>query len=156
MDIPSGLVGELHMITNSRLIGRKGGKARSEQKSLAARQNIRLRWHRKREDGVIPLAALIDGAWYRGRGRTASVAVWDEHSLTFHTVGMNTYREPKDFPRSSRRVTRIKQEGHSETKGGSFCSPSNFGRRMNSLGGKQEIHECPSCVIGFTTCRVER
>ena len=59
------------MTTSSRntLIGRKGGKARSEQKSLAARQNVRLRWHGRREDGVIPVAALIDGAWYRGNRR---------------------------------------------------------------------------------------
>lgn len=123
MDIPRCLVYRSLMITNRQnaLIGRKGGKARSEQKSVAARQNIRLRWHRRREDGVIPLAALIDGAWYRGKGRTASVALWDEHSSTFHTVGMNTYRDPKDFPRISRRVTRIKQEGHIETKGGSFA-----------------------------------
>jgi len=111
------------MTTSSRntLIGRKGGKARSEQKSLAARQNVRLRWHGKREDGVIPVAALIDGAWYRGKGRTASVAVWDAHSSTFHTVGMNTYREPLTFPKISSRVTRLKQEGHVEASGGSFA-----------------------------------
>jgi len=77
-------------------IGRKGGKARSEQKSLAARQNVRLRWHGKWEDGVIPVAALIDGAWYRGKGRTASVAVWDAHSGTFHTVGMNAFERKEE------------------------------------------------------------
>ena len=111
------------MTTSSRntLIGRKGGKARSEQKSLAARQNVRLRWHGKREDGTIPVAALIDGAWYRGKGRAASVAVWDAHSGTFHTVGMNTYRDPLTFPKISSRVTRLKQEGHVEVSGGSFA-----------------------------------
>ncbi|MFZ4776964.1 MAG: hypothetical protein ACOYM3_16465 [Terrimicrobiaceae bacterium] len=103
------------------LIGRKGGKVRSDQKSLAARQNVRLRWHGKTADGVIPVAALIDGAWYRGKGRTASVALWDAHTGTFHTVGMNTYRDPLTFPKISSRVTRLKQEGHVEVTGGSFA-----------------------------------
>lgn len=102
-------------------IGRKGGKVRSDQKSLAARQNVLLRWHGKRVDGVIPVAALIDGAWYRGKGRTASVALWDSHSGTFHTVGMNTYRDPLTFPQISSRVARLKQEGHVEMPGGSFA-----------------------------------
>jgi hypothetical protein len=102
------------------LIGRRGGKVRSEQKSLAARQNVLLRWHRKTADGVIPVAALIDGAWYRGRGRTASVALWDAHSGTFHTVGMNNYRDPMTFPKISSRVARLKQEEHVDVSGGSF------------------------------------
>jgi len=103
------------------LIGRKGGKVRSDQKSLAARQNVRLRWNAKTADGVIPVAALIDGAWYRGKGRTSSVALWDAHSGTFHTVGMNTYRDPLTFPKISSRVTRLKQERHVEVPGGSFA-----------------------------------
>lgn len=79
-------------------------------------------WYTKlREDGVIPVASWIDGAWYRGKGRTASVAVWDAHNGTFHTVGMNTYRDPATFPVISNRVTRLKQEGHVETSGGPFA-----------------------------------
>lgn len=108
-------------IPKNAALGRSGGQVRSERKSLAARQNIRLRWHGKRQDGVIPEAALIDGAWYLGRGRTASVALWDAHTRTFHTVGMNTFSDPQDFPRISRRETRIKQESHQETPGGSFA-----------------------------------
>lgn len=102
-------------------IGRKGGEVSSDRKALAARQNVLLRWHGKRTDGVIPKAALIDGAWYRGKGRTASVAIWDAHSGTFHTVGMNTHRDPANFPAISSRVTRLKQESHVEAAGGSFA-----------------------------------
>ena len=100
---------------------RQGGKARSDLKTLAARQNARLRWHGAKEDGVIPAAALIDGAWYRGRGRTAPIAIWDAHVQTFHTVGMSSYRDPLNFPQISRRATRLKQEAHVAMPGGSFA-----------------------------------
>ena len=102
-------------------LGRQGGKARSDLKTLAARQNVRLRWHGAKKDGVIPAAALIDGAWYRGRGRTAPIAIWDAHVQTFHTVGMSSYRDPLNFPQISRRATRLKQEAHVAMPGGSFA-----------------------------------
>jgi hypothetical protein len=102
-------------------LGSKGGKARSEIKSLTARQNALLRWRGKRQGGVIPVDALIDGAWYSGRGRTAPVAVWDAHGQTFRTVGMNSYVDPGSFPRISERTTRLKQEGHVAAPGGSFA-----------------------------------
>jgi len=64
---------------NSISTGRRGGKARSPAKSMAARQNILLRWHGRSRKGVIPEKALIDGAWYQGRGRTAPIALWIRH-----------------------------------------------------------------------------
>lgn len=67
------------------------------------------------------MAALIDGAWYLGKGRTAPVAIWDAHHKSFHTVGINSYTDPLDFPRINRRVPRLKQEMHVETSGGSFA-----------------------------------
>lgn len=102
-------------------LGRKGGMARSAAKSLAARQNARLRWHGMKADGVIPAAALIDGAWYRGRGRTAPIAIWDAHVQTFHTIGITSYRDPQNFPQISRRATRLKQEDHVAKPGGTFA-----------------------------------
>jgi hypothetical protein len=104
----------------SAILGKRGGQARSERKSVTARQNIRLRWHRRHADGVIPEAALIDGAWYQGSGRTAPIALWDAHTKTFHTVTMSSFSDPEDFPRVSRRETRLKQETHSDNPGGSF------------------------------------
>ena len=67
------------------------------------------------------MEALIDGAWYSGRGRTAPVAVWDAHARTFRTVGMNSYIDPEHFPQISERTTRLKQEGHIGMPGGSFA-----------------------------------
>jgi hypothetical protein len=101
--------------------GRKGGRAKSERKALASRQNILLRWHGRTEDGVIPSSALIDGAWYRGRGRTTSIARWDATTASFFTVGINSFSDPLAYPAGGARVTRIKQEGHVETETGSFA-----------------------------------
>lgn len=67
------------------------------------------------------MAALIDGAWYCGKGRTASVAVWDAHNGCFHTVGINTYRDPLTFPEVASRKIRLKREAHIEVAGGSFA-----------------------------------
>lgn len=89
-------------------------------KALAARQNARLRWSGGMQDGVIPVAALIDGAWYLGRGRTTSIALWDGHGGVFQTIGMNSYVDPKTFPSISRRATRLKQERHITEPGGTF------------------------------------
>lgn len=110
------------MITHasSAFTGRKGGKARSPAKSLAARQNILLRWHGKSRRGVIPEKALIDGAWYQGRGRTAPIALWDAKSGFFHAVGWSSVPDPENFPASSKRVYRLKQERHADASGGTF------------------------------------
>ena len=100
--------------------GRKGGRARTAAKSLAARQNILLRWHRPGTDGVIPLAALIDGAWYLGEGRSASVAYWDTTRKTFHTLSTNSWFDPATYPEITKRTVRVKQEHHVAT-GGTFA-----------------------------------
>lgn len=95
--------------------------AKSERKSLTARQNALLRWHGRSDAGVIPVEALIDGAWYQGKGRTSSLAVWDGHGKSFHTVGLNSFSDPENYPAISRRVVRLKQESHIATPGGSFA-----------------------------------
>jgi hypothetical protein len=100
--------------------GRKGGRARTAAKSLAARQNILLRWHRPGRDGVIPPAALIDGAWYVGEGRSASVAYWDHTRKTFHTLSANSWFDPATYPEITKRTVRIKQERH-VAAGGTFA-----------------------------------
>lgn len=102
-------------------IGRKGGRARSERKSLAARQNALLRWHERDGQGVIPVKALIDGAWYQGQGRTSPLAIWDGHAKSFHTVGLNSFSDPENYPAISRRNVRLKQESHIALPGGSFA-----------------------------------
>jgi hypothetical protein len=101
--------------------GRKGGRARTPAKSLAARQNILLRWHPADDQGVIPLEALIDGAWYTGRGRSAPIACWDEVSRTFHTIQQSSWADPANYPAIARRTVRIKQERHIEASGGTFA-----------------------------------
>jgi hypothetical protein len=100
--------------------GRKGGKARTAAKSLAARQNILLRWHRPGRDGVIPPAALIDGTWYLGKGRSASLAFWDAFRKTFHTVSANSWYDPATYPEITGRTVRLKQERHIAS-GGTFA-----------------------------------
>ena len=100
--------------------GRRGGKARSPAKSMAARQNILLRWHGRSRKGVIPEKALIDGAWYQGRGRTAPLAVWDSTSRVFHAVGWSSFPDPLNYPAASKRVFRLKQERHADADGGTF------------------------------------
>lgn len=100
--------------------GRRGGRARTAAKSPAARQNILLRWHRPGEDGVIPPAALIDGAWYVGEGRSASVAYWDNTRKTFHTLSANSWFDPATYPEITKRTVRIKQERH-VAAGGTFA-----------------------------------
>jgi hypothetical protein len=100
--------------------GRKGGKARTAAKTLAARQNILLRWHRPGRDGVIPPAALIDGAWYIGEGRSASVAFWDGFRKTFQTVSAISWFDPATYPQITGRTVRLKQERH-VTSGGTFA-----------------------------------
>ena len=100
--------------------GSRGGRARTAAKSLAARQNILLRWHRPGKDGVIPPAALIDGAWYVGEGRSASVAFWDHTRETFHTLSANSWFDPATYPEITKRTVRIKQELH-VASGGTFA-----------------------------------
>ena len=100
--------------------GRRGGKIRSPAKSMAARQNILLRWHARSQEGVIPEKALIDGAWYQGRGRTAPLAIWDSTLRVFHAVGWSNVPDPENYPAVSKRVFRLKQERHAEASGGTF------------------------------------
>ncbi len=102
------------------ITGRKGGSARTAAKSLAAKQNILLRWHPAGNDGVIPLSALIDGAWYLGHGRSASVALWDAVSKSFHTLATNSWSDPARYPEITRRTVRLKQERH-VAAGGTFA-----------------------------------
>ena len=101
--------------------GRKGGRARTPAKLLAARQNILLRWHPADGQGVIPPEALIDGAWYSGRGRSAHIACWDEVTRTFHTVEQSSWADPANYPAMTRRTVRLKQEKHVAASGGTFA-----------------------------------
>lgn len=100
--------------------GRRGGKARSPAKSIAARQNILLRWHGRSQTGVIPEKALIDGAWYQGRGRTAPIALWDAFTGLFQAVGWSNVPDPENYPATTKRVFRLKQERHADALGGTF------------------------------------
>lgn len=107
-------------LTTPSRTGRQGGQARSSAKSLAARQNILLRWHPPARDGVIPAKALIDGAWYLGEGRSASLAFWDGVSSTFHVIATNSWSDPENYPVIARRTVRLKQERH-VASGGTFA-----------------------------------
>lgn len=100
--------------------GRQGGRARSPAKTLSARQNVLLRWHSRDRDGVIPERALIDGAWYQGRGRSAPLALWDASHRVFQALGWSGIPDPENFPKGSKRVFRIKQERHAHHDGGTF------------------------------------
>jgi len=106
--------------TSSVSTGRRGGKVSSPAKSMAARQNILLRWHGRNRKGVIPEKALVDGAWYQGRGRTAPIALWDAGSGFFHAVGWSTVPDPENYPSIGKRVFRLKQERHADAPGGTF------------------------------------
>ncbi len=101
--------------------GRKGGLRRTEPKALNARQNIRLRWHPRDKDGTIPIPALLDGAWYRGTGRTGPVALWDDEREMFRTVGVRSWSDPHTYPRIRRRITGMKSERHISSPGGTFA-----------------------------------
>jgi hypothetical protein len=100
--------------------GRRGGKARTPAKALSARQNILLRWHSRTPDGAIPEAALIDGAWYQGHGRTSPIAIWDASTGVFHAIGWSNVPDPENYPGVIKRVFRLKQERHTTLSGGTF------------------------------------
>jgi hypothetical protein len=110
----------LFMKKNAESFGRRGGSARSPAKALSARQNILIRWHGRQGDGVLPEPALIDGAWYQGRGRSAPIALWDAAHGIFRTVSWSSIPDPASFPEGGRRVFRLKQERHSHREGGTF------------------------------------
>jgi len=110
----------LLMKKNAVSFGRRGGRASSPAKALAARQNILIRWHGRERDGVIPEPALIDGAWYQGRGRSAPLALWDAAQGVFRTISWSSMPDPALFPEGGRRVFRLKQERHSLREGGTF------------------------------------
>jgi len=61
-------------------------------------------------DGVIPLAALIDGACHLGEGRSASAAWWDGFRKTFQTVSANSWFDPATYRQTTGRTVRLKQE----------------------------------------------
>jgi hypothetical protein len=103
------------------LTGRKGGLRRTEAKALHARQNIRLRWHPRDREGIIPIPALIDGAWYRGTGLNGSVALWDGARELFRTVGVLSSPETRAQPKIRRRITGLKSERHVSSPGGTFA-----------------------------------
>ena len=117
---PSYKVQPMKTRASSVSTGRRGGKVSSPAKSMAARQNILLRWHGRNRKGVIPEKALIDGAWYQGRGRTAPIALWDAGSGFFHAVGWSTVPDPENYPAIEKRVFRLKQERHADAPGGTF------------------------------------
>ena len=100
--------------------GRIGGRKRTSAKTLAAKQNILLRWHPRDKDGTIPLEALVDGAWYQGSGRTAPIALWDSHAGLFRTIGIQTWPDPANYPATRRRVSGLKSERHIHSPGGTF------------------------------------
>jgi len=100
--------------------GRIGGQKRTSAKTLAAKQNILLRWHPRDKDGTIPVGALVDGAWYQGSGRTAPIALWDYHAELFRTVGIQTWPDPANYPATHRRISGLKSERHIQSPGGTF------------------------------------
>jgi len=103
------------------LTGRTGGLRRTEAKALHARQNIRLRWHPKDQEGTIPIPALIDGAWYRGTGRTGPVALWDGARGLFRTVGVQSWPDPTRAHPKIRKITGLKSERHVSCPRGTFA-----------------------------------
>ena len=110
----------LFMKKNAVSFGRRGGSVSSPAKTLAARQNILIRWHGRQADGILPEPALIDGAWYQGRGRSAPIALWDAGHGVFQTMSWSSIPDPASFPEGGRRVFRLKQEKHSLREGGTF------------------------------------
>jgi hypothetical protein len=110
----------LFMKKNAVNFGRRGGSVSSPAKTLAARQNILIRWHGRQAGGILPEPALIDGAWYQGRGRSAPIALWDAGHGVFQTMSWSSIPDPASFPEGGRRVFRLKQEKHSLREGGTF------------------------------------
>lgn len=110
----------LFMKENAVSFGRRGGSVSSPAKTLTARQNILIRWHGRQADGILPEPALIDGAWYQGRGRSAPIALWDAGHGVFQTMSWSSIPDPASFPEGGRRVFRLKQEKHSLREGGTF------------------------------------
>lgn len=110
----------LFMKKNPVSLGRRGGSVSSPAKALTARQNILMRWHGRLPGGVIPEPALIDGAWYQGRGRSSPIALWDATHGVFRTMSWSSMPDPASFPEGGRRIYRLKQEKHSLREGGTF------------------------------------
>jgi hypothetical protein len=104
--------------------GRIGGQKRTSAKTLSAKQNILLRWHPRDKDGTIPVAALVDGAWYLGSGRTAPIALWDSHAGLFRTISIQTWPDPANYPATRRRISGLKSEKHIQSPGGTFSPKS--------------------------------
>jgi len=55
--------------------GKAGGLSKSPLKTAVARQTALLRKY-PMQNGVLPIAVLLDGAWYSGSGKYSDVAKW--------------------------------------------------------------------------------
>ena len=94
--------------------GQIGGRKKSELKTLVARQNILLRWNPREHDGGIPIDALIDGGWYRGKGKSGKMAMWSFAKKLFLTI------KNADLTKNSGSPFYVTQEKHRSSAGGSF------------------------------------
>lgn len=101
-------------------IGRRGGRASTPAKKVAARLNALKRWRRKSDPGVLPQELLRDGTWYRGRGRNSIVGLWDSRARCFWTIAVNDFADPASFPAKSRRQVRLKREDYFSRESGTF------------------------------------
>ena len=94
--------------------GQMGGTKKSEIKTLAARQNILLRWNPREPSGRIPVPALIDGGWYRGKGKNGKMAMWNSAKKAFLTI------KKANLKNTNNSVFLISLEKHGSCSGGSF------------------------------------
>jgi hypothetical protein len=101
-------------------IGHKGGRASTPAKRAAAQRNALKRWGRKPEEHVLTVESLRDGAWYRGQGRNATVALWDACAHCFWTIAVNDFADPAKFPAEPLRQVRLKREDYFSDVNGTF------------------------------------
>jgi hypothetical protein len=101
-------------------IGRRGGSVSSPAKRTAARLNALKRWGRISAEGSLPQEALIDGTWYRGRGRNAGIGLWDGQARCFWMIALNDFADPASFPKAPVRQVRLKREDYFSHEGGTF------------------------------------
>jgi hypothetical protein len=95
--------------------GKDGGTKKSTLKTLVSRQNILLRWNPRGRNGAIPMAALINGGWYRGMGENGSIAMWDLSKNAFITINLKQ-KEKK----TSKQKADVTIEKHVSLSGGTF------------------------------------
>ncbi|MEK7685005.1 MAG: hypothetical protein AAB466_06260 [Verrucomicrobiota bacterium] len=101
-------------------IDRRGGRASTPAKRAAARRNALKRWGHKTGESVLPMEVLRDGVWYRGRGRNATVGMWDGHARCFWTIAVNDFADPAKFPADPLRQVRLKREDYFTQTSGTF------------------------------------